>query len=69
MEELLYLAVGSVAGAVVGPRLRALLLEAVAAGYKAADVVSAKASEQRKSFDTFLAEARARARPRAKAGG
>jgi hypothetical protein len=58
MEELGYLVIGAVAGAVLGPRTRPLLLGAATAGYKIADAVSARTSEQRKGVEAFFAEQR-----------
>jgi hypothetical protein len=62
MEELAYLAIGAVAGAVLGPRLRSVLLEAMTGGYKVVDKVSAQTAEGRKSMSEFFAEARGKAR-------
>ena len=73
MEELFYVAIGSVVGAVVAPRIRPMLVGALAAGYKLADFASAQTAEQRKNLEAhleawrnewegFISEARARAR-------
>ena len=76
MEEILYLAFGAVAGAVISPKIRPVLLGITTAGYKVADSVAAVTAEQRKAigghlaewrkeWDGFLAEARERAHPKA----
>ncbi len=73
MEELVYLVIGSLAGAVVAPKIRPALLAMATAGYKLADAVTSKTAEQRKSaegffagqrktWEEFFAEAKARAR-------
>ncbi len=72
MEEILYLALGTVAGAIITPRIRPALLGITTVGYKVADAVAATTSEQRKAlggafagwrkeWDGFFAEARERA--------
>ena len=62
MEELAYLAIEAVAGAVLGPRFRSGLLAAMTAGCRAADVVTAQTSERWKGVEAFFAEAREEAR-------
>jgi hypothetical protein len=75
MEEILYLALGTVAGAVITPRIRPMLLGITTVGFKVADAVSAKTAEQRKAIEGvfadwrkdwggFVAEARERAHPK-----
>jgi hypothetical protein len=50
------------ASALLGKRLRPLLLEVATAGYRLVDSIVARAATQREDVEDILAEARARAR-------
>ena len=51
MEEILYIAAGSILGALVAPKIRPVLVGVMTAGYKVADVVCEKTSGQRKNVE------------------